>query len=257
MNDVILSAVVLSQNEEKNLPRCLRSLGFADELLVVDALSEDASSELARAHGARVIQQQWMGFAKQWQFAVDHAKGKWVLLCAADEEVSGDLAEEIRRTVSQKVAFDAYRVPRKSQFLGRWMIHGPWAKDTQVRLFRKGRGRIAERAVHEGVMVEGGIGLLMNPLRHYTHQTLAQSIERLNRYTTLEAEDRAGRRKIGVLDFVFPPLAVFFKYYVSKGCWRAGIRGFLLSAITAMYKSVLYMKIYFVRRSPSSSNDPV
>jgi len=248
VNEIVLSAVVLSQNEEKNLPRCLASLKFADEVLVVDAMSEDSSPELARAHGARLVQKRWMGFAAQWQFAIDQAQGAWVFLCAADEEVPPALAAEVRDTISRPNAFDGYRVPRKSQFLGEWMRYGPWAKDSQVRLFRKGRGRIAERAVHEGIMVEGAVGDLLKPMHHYTHQTIAESVARLNRYTTLEAGDRANRRRIGVLDFVFPPLGVFFKYYISKGCWRAGTRGFLLSAITAMYKSLLYMKIFFLQR---------
>ncbi|MFH1755569.1 MAG: glycosyltransferase family 2 protein [Candidatus Latescibacterota bacterium] len=255
MSNIVLSAVVLSQNEEKNLPRCLDSLRFADEVLVVDAMSEDSSATLARAHGARVIQQQWMGFAKQWQFAVDHAKGDWVLLCAADEEVSEGLADEMRRTLLQPGNIKGYWVPRQSQFLGRWMRHGPWADDCQLRLFRKSHGGIAERAVHEGVVLSGDAGRLANLLYHYTHQTISDSVLRLNRYTTLEAGDRAGRRRIGVLDFVFSPLSVFLKYYLCKGCWRAGIHGFLLSAITAMYKSVLYIKIYFLQRSRRPGND--
>jgi glycosyltransferase involved in cell wall biosynthesis len=255
MSDIILSAVVLSQNEEKNLPRCLRSLKFADEVLVVDALSEDSSPEIARDQGARVVQQKWMGFAGQWQFAVDHARGDWVLLCAADEEVPAALAGEIRRTVSQPGGSNSYRIPRRSQFLGDWMDHGPWARDAQVRLFRKDCGHIAERAVHEGVMVQGEAGMLVNPIYHYTHQTIAESVARLNRYTTLEAGDRAGRRRIGLFDAVFPPLAVFYRYYLVKGCWRAGFRGFLLSAITAMYKSILYLKIFFTQRARRSGRD--
>jgi glycosyltransferase involved in cell wall biosynthesis len=254
LNNIKLSAVVLCQNEEKNLPRCLSSLSFADELLVVDALSEDSSPQLAKAHGARVIRQKWMGFARQWQFAIDQAQGDWVFMCAADEEVPDALAEEVRRAVLNPAEFSGFSIPRKSQFLGEWMLHGPWAKDAQVRLFRRGSGRIAERAVHEGIVVDGSIGLLENILHHYTHQTISESINRLNLYTTLEAGDRAGRRKVGVFDFVFPPLGFFFKYYLSKGCWRAGIRGFLLSAITAMYKSLLYIKIYFAQRSRSSAN---
>jgi glycosyltransferase involved in cell wall biosynthesis len=246
---------VLSQNEENNLPRCLRSLKFADEVVVVDALSEDSSPELARAHGARVIQQQWMGFSRQWQFAIDHAQGDWVLLCAADEEVSAALAEEILQALSQPADRCGYQIPRRSQYLGDWMDHGPWAKDAQVRLFRKGRGRIAERAVHEGIILQGPVGRLSNPVYHYTHQTIAESVARLNRYTTLEAGDRAERRRIGVADFVLSPFAVFCRYYLSKGCWRAGFRGFVLSAVTAMYKSVLYMKIYFLQRAPGSGRD--
>ncbi len=248
MPPIALSAVVLSQNEGKNLPRCLKSLQFADEIVVVDALSEDDSVRIAKAHGARVVSRTWMGFAKQWQFALDQAEGKWVFLCAADEEVPEHLASEIKRIIGDVPPCEGYRVPRRSQFLGEWMLHGPWARDSQVRLFLKEAGTIADRSVHEGVLIDGKIGNLTVPLNHYTHQTLSESITRLNSYTSLEAQDRINRRRIGAVDFLIPPLGVFFKYYISKGCWRAGLRGFLLAAITAIYKSVLYIKIFFLQR---------
>ncbi len=248
MTDVKLSAVILSQNEEHNLPRCLSSLEFADEIVVVDALSEDDSVKIAGRYGARVFSKPWEGFAPQWQYAIDQALGEWVLLCAADEEVPSSLAREIRHTIEANPRCQGYRLSRQSQFLGEWMGHGPWAKDSQLRLFKRGSGRISPRSVHEGVRIEGEVGGLHEPLYHFTHQTISESIARLNRYTSLEAKDRQHRRRIGIFDFVFPPFGVFFKYYVSRGCWRAGIRGFLLSAITAIYKSVLYMKIYYIQR---------
>lgn len=249
MNSIQLSAVVLSQNEANNLPRCLESLKFADEIVVVDALSEDDSVKIAGRHGARVISRQWPGFSKQWQFALDQAGGDWIFMCAADEEVPADLAGEVRAVIEGNPAADGFEVQRHSQYLGDWMRHGPWANDFQLRLFRRGAGRISAQAVHEGVQLNGRPGRLAYPLLHYTHQDLSQSVARLNRYTTLESNDRAGRRRIRPFDFFISPLGVFFKYYISKGCWRAGVRGFLLSAVTAMYKSVLYIKTYFLQRA--------
>jgi (heptosyl)LPS beta-1,4-glucosyltransferase len=249
MNNVQLSAVVLSQNEEKNLPRCLESLKFADEIVVVDALSEDDSVKIARRYGARVISRPWPGFSKQWQFALDQARGEWIFMCAADEEVPAALAGELRAVIGGNPAGDGFQVQRHSQYLGDWMRHGPWARDFQLRLFRRGAGIITGQSVHEGVQLNGRPGRLAQPLLHYTHQTLTESVARLNRYTTLESRDRAGRRRISPFDFLISPMAVFFKYYISKGCWRAGVRGFLLSAVTAMYKSVLYIKTYFLQRT--------
>ena len=249
MSNVQLSAVVLSQNEEKNLPRCLDSLKFADEIVVVDALSEDESVKIARQYGARVMSRRWPGFSKQWQLAIDQARGEWIFMCAADEEVPPALARELRAVIGGNPPESGSQVPRLSQFLGGWMRHGPWANDYQLRLFRRGAGIVTGQSVHEGVKLSSRPGRLDSPLLHYTHQSLGESVTRLNRYTTLESMDRAGRRRISPFDFVISPLGVFFKYYLSKGCWRAGVRGFLLSAVTAIYKSVLYIKIYFLQRS--------
>jgi hypothetical protein len=101
------------------------------------------------------------------------------------------------------------------------------------------------------VVVDGHTRALSHPLHHHTHRTIAQSVERLNRYTSLEAHDRLGRRRIGLVDTVVPPLGVFVKYYLMRGTWREGMHGFLLSAITAMYKSVLYVKTYLLQRAPT------
>ncbi len=252
MHQVKLSAVVIAQNSAATIQRCLLSLGFADEILVIDALSYDGTPDIARQCGARVITNPWPGFAAQKQFAIDQASGEWVFICDTDEDVPPALAEEIRACIEQRPDTNGYRVQRKNQFLGAWVTSGPWTDDYELRLFRKTSGCMTRSSVHEGVQVEGGVETLQNLLYHYTHPTVFESIIRLNRYTTLEAGDRRNRRKITLLDPVFPPAGVFFNYYFIKGCWRLGIRGFLLSAITAMYKSVLYMKIYLLQQSRRS-----
>ncbi len=247
MGEILLSAVVITRNEERNIERCLKSLQFADELVVVDALSEDRTVAIATGLGARVIHREWPGFADQKQFAIDQAEGEWVLLVDADEEVTEALAAEIEVALADGPGESGFRIERKNQFLGKWIDHGPWADDFQIRLFRKERGHIARRPVHEGVHIDGEPGTLRSPLNHYTHQTLSESFRRLNVYTTLEAAERVSRRKIRVFDVIVPPTGVFLRYYFG-GCWMAGMRGFLLAATTAMYKSILYLKILLLQR---------
>jgi (heptosyl)LPS beta-1,4-glucosyltransferase len=253
-----LSAVVVAQNEERNIERCLRSLRFADEVIVVDAYSEDRTAEIARSLGARVLSRAWDGFAPQKQFAIDQARGDWILLVDADEEASEALAGEVRSVVDGESPGRAagYRVRRESFFMGAAVRHGPWRDDSNVRLCRRGQGSVSRRPVHEGIVLAGEAGTIRAPLFHYTHQTLSESFRRLNRYTTLEAVERAARRRIGLFDVVVPPLGVFLRYYIIGGCWKAGMRGFLLSAITAMYRSVLYSKTYLLQTESSAHKAP-
>lgn len=248
MPEVRLSAVVIAQNCASVMERCLSSLEFADEIVVVDGQSHDGTPDIARRMGARVVSNAWPGFAVQKQLGIEEAAGDWVFLCDTDEEVPPQLAREIRETIAQSSAADGFRVRRKNQFLGEWILVGPWTDDVELRLFKRSRGRMTTTSVHEGVFVEGAVRTLTQMLNHYTHPTIAESIDRLNRYTTLEAADRVKRRRILALDPLLPLVSVFWNYFVAKGCWRAGMRGFLLSAITAMYKSVLYMKLYWLQR---------
>jgi len=241
-----VTCLVLAQNCAGILPCCIRSLSFADDILVVDGGSRDDTQDIARSLGARVIVNPWPGFAEQRRFALRHARHEWTFFCDSDEEVSRELATGIALALKNAKGAEApraYRVTRRSQFLGSWMDVGPWAHDAPLRLFRAADARVTEASVHEGIHVDGPVGLIAAPLFHYTHTTLSGSIDRLNRYTTLEARDRAGRRRITALDPLFSPVGVFLKYYVVKGCWRAGMRGYLLACITAIYKMVLYVKI--------------
>lgn len=243
-----LSAVVLAQDSAVHIARCVSSLSFAREILVVDGGSTDVTAEIAQRNGARVLVNRWPGYAEQRRFALAHASQEWVFACDSDEEVTPGLAREIQSVLadSSRSAAGApagFRVRRRNQFLQGWMDVGPWARDWQLRLVRANRARVTEASVHEGYAVDGPVADLSSPLLHYAHPTISESIQRLNRYTSLEAADRVHRRRVGVLDALVLPVGVFVNYYVLKGCWRVGARGFLLASITAMYKSVLYVKI--------------
>jgi len=245
-----LSVVVLTQNVAGLVTRCLRALDFADEVVVVDAHSDDGTDSLARELGARVVSNPWSGFAAQRRFGIEQCRGEWVFMCDSDEVVTPELASEMRARVDGANAEtpNGFRIRRRNHYMGRPIRHGPWASDRQLRLFRRTAGRVTEQSVHEGIAVEGEVGALEAVLDHYTHHSLRDSIERINRYTTLEAQDRAHRRRIGVLDPLLPPAGVFLNYFVRRGGWRDGMAGLMLAVTTAMYKALLYIKIRVIQR---------
>ncbi|HET6350380.1 MAG TPA: glycosyltransferase family 2 protein, partial [Candidatus Krumholzibacteria bacterium] len=239
-----VTCLVIAQNSADVIGRCLQSLAFADDVVVVDGGSHDDTAKRATQLGARVIVNPWPGFAEQRRFALTHARHDWVLSVDSDEEVPHALAAEITRVVAaDDSTVQGYRVPRRSQFLGAWMDVGPWTRDLPLRLVRAGGASVTTASVHEGYHVQGAVATLSSPLNHYTHTTLGESIRRLNRYTTLEARDRVSRRRISALDPLVSPVGTFLRYYVVRGCWRAGMRGYLLSAVTAIYRMVLYIKL--------------
>jgi glycosyltransferase involved in cell wall biosynthesis len=249
-----LSALVIAQDAAGIIARCVASLSFADEIVVVDGGSLDDTPAIARARGARVVANAWPGFAAQRRFALSEARHAWVFACDADEEVPPALAAAIRRVVDDPAPGPAgWRVRRRNQFLGAWVEAGPWTDDWQLRLARREAVRVTDAAVHEGYAVDGPVAALEPPLLHYPHPSLAESVRRMNVYTSLEARDRARRRRVRALDPVVAPLGVFVNYYFFKGCWRAGVRGYLLAATTAMYRSILYLKTRALQRGAGAA----
>lgn len=240
-----LTVSVITWNEAECLRRCLESVAWADEIVVVDAGSTDKTLEVARTFTDHVLSRPWDGFARQKNFALDHARGEWVLSLDADEEVSPELREEIGRVLEQARGPDGYSVPRRNIFWGRWVRHGRLYPDWQLRLFRRGRGRFIARDVHESVEVDGVVARLPGALVHRSYRDVAEFLERTNRYTTLAADEcvRAGRG-IAALDLVVRPLGRFVSMYVLHRGFLDGWRGFLLAALYAYYVFVRSAKIW-------------
>jgi glycosyltransferase involved in cell wall biosynthesis len=237
--------VVITRNEEERLPSCLGSLTWADEIVVVDAESTDRTVEVAREFTDRVVVRPWPGFAAQKNFAAAQARGDWVLSVDADEEVSDELREEIRRLLAGAPAAAGYAVPRRNMFWGRWIRHGGLYPDWQVRLFRRGRGRFVERSVHESVEVTGEVRRLGGPLIHRSYEDVAQFLERADRYSTLASGDlaRAGAR-VGPAALVFRPVGRFLGMYVLRGGFLDGVPGFLLAGLYAYYVFIRSAKVW-------------
>ena len=240
-----LTVTVITWNEEPRLRRCLESVAWADEIVVVDAESSDKTVAIARDFTDHVFIRQWDGFARQKNWALEHAHGEWILSLDADEEVSVELRDAIRRVLASTAGPDGYAVPRRNVFWGRWVRHGRLYPDWQLRLFRRGTGRFVDRDVHESVEVTGPVARLDGPLVHESYRDVADFLERTNRYTTLAAEEwvRSGRT-IGASDLIFRPLGRFASMYLVHAGFLDGSRGFLLATLYAYYVFVRSAKIW-------------
>ncbi len=222
-----LSAVIIAKNAARQLPECLESLAFCDEILVVDSGSTDGSVELARARGARMIEAEWRGFGPQKRYAVEQAAHDWVLCVDADERVSPELRSAIELALVAP-AKAAYRFPRCNRFLGRYLRHGEGYPDWSLRLFDRRRARWSDDAVHEKVLTDAAVGTLTGDLLHDSAETLDAYLAKQNRYTTLAAQQAfdAGRRA-NALQLLLSPLVRFVKFYFFRLGLLDGLPGLI------------------------------
>ena len=240
-----LSVVIVTRNEEERIRACLESVGWADELIVVDAESEDKTTSIARELTDHVIVRPWPGYAAQKNYGVELARGAWILSLDADELVSPALRAEIERVIELDGPGDGYSVPRRNIFWGRWVRHGGLYPDRQVRLFRRGRGRFTERRVHESVQVDGDVRALAGDLEHRSYRDVSDFLARADHYATLAAEDIIARgRRVRAWDFVLRPLGRFLGMYVLERGFLDGARGFLLAALYAYYVLIRCAKVW-------------
>lgn len=244
-----LSVTVITLDEAHRLRRCLESVAWADELVVVDAESRDKTVQVAREFTDRVIVRPWPGFTAQKNFALDQATGDFILSLDADEEAAPELRGEIGAIVAGGAAHDGYALRRRNVFLDRWIRHGGLYPDWQVRLIRRGRGRFVERAVHESVAVTGTVGRLSGHLVHRSYEGVGDFVERANRYSALAAEQlvRDGRR-VGAAELVWRPLGRFLSMYVLKRGFLDGRRGLMLATLYAYYVFMRSAKAWEVTR---------
>jgi glycosyltransferase involved in cell wall biosynthesis len=244
-----LSAVVITRNAATQIEPCLASLAFADEIIVVDSGSEDATREIAAAKGARIIEHEWLGYGPQKQFAVDAAAHDWVLCIDADERVSERLRSSIRGALAAPAA-PVYRMARRNRFLGRWLAHGEGYPDWSPRLFDRRAARWSDDPVHEKVLFTATPGTLAGDLLHESAETLASYLEKQNRYTTLAAEQLyANGRRASILELVVSPTARFIKFYLLRLGFLDGIPGLVHIAIGCMNSYTKYAKLIELQRS--------
>ena len=240
-----LSVVLVTRNEEDRLRAALESVAWADEIVVVDAESDDKTVTIAREFTDHVVVRPWPGYAVQKNVAIDLATGDWILSLDADEVVSAELTAEIRRVLAADGPADGYSVPRRNIFWGRWVRHGGLYPDWQLRLFRRGRGRFVERAVHESVTVDGRVERLSGHLEHRSYRDVGDFLARADRYAALAAADAVAQgRRAGVRNLVLRPLGRFVSMYVVRGGVLDGWRGFLLASLYAYYVLIRAVKIW-------------
>ncbi len=237
-----LSVAIITRNEAHNIADCLASVAFADEVVVVDSGSTDATVALARARGARVIETDWPGFGVQKNRAVEACRGDWVLSLDADERVSPELRAEIERALAAP-GFDVYEMPRRSYYVGRFMRHGGWWPDHCARLFRRGTARFSDARVHERLVTEGSIGRLSAPLVHYSFRTMEAVLDKVNHYSSASAQTLAERGAApGLATAIVHGIAAFLRTYVFKLGFLDGRHGFMLAVSNAEGSYYRYVK---------------
>jgi len=228
-----ISALVITADEEANIRDCLSCLQFADELIVVDSFSSDDTAKIARECGARVEQREFKGYSDQRNYCISLATQEWILIVDADERVSMELAEEIRTAV-EKREYDAYRIPRLTEFLGKPMRRCGWYPDYQLRLIQRSKARVPDRLVHETLETEEPCGTLRNDLLHYSYRTVEDYSRKMVAYARAAARQKSIEgRKFSWGDSAFNPGLTFFKMYILKGGILAGVRGLTLCALSA------------------------
>jgi len=241
----MISAIVLTRNEEKNVGGCLKGLKWCDEIVVIDDYSEDGTGEIAKKLGAKVFKRHLNNdFAAQRNFGLEKAEGNWVLFVDADERVSPELAEEIKKTI-KKTDFDGFYLKRQDWFGGRWLKHGETANVRLLRLARKGSGKW-KRKVHEVWEIKGKISELENPFLHYPHPTISDFLKQINFHSTLHAEAlRDEKVRPSLFQLIANPLGKFIQNYIFKLGFLDGMPGFIVAMMMSFHSFLSRAKLYF------------
>lgn len=241
----MISVNIICRNEEKNIEDCLKSVLWADEIIVIDAESADRTLEIAKKYTDKVFVNKWEGFAKQRTFALEKSKKDWVLALDADERCSLGLKEEIVSFIaSNNHNIKGFKLPRQNYFLGKWIKYGGWYPGYQLRFFKRSNVKVSDRLVHEGYEVDGDIGVMKNDIIHYTVQSVFDFMNRVNGYSNLQAEEKSKNGNIGFLDIFIQPLKSFVIQYIFKGGFRDGLHGLMVYNFDAITRMLTYMKIW-------------
>ncbi len=247
-----LSAVIITNNEEKNIGRCLQSLvQVADEIIVVDSGSTDGTAAICRQYNAQFIPQPWLGYGPQKNHGIRLAANDYILSLDADEELSPELIAAIRRE-KEKGLHGGYVLQRLNNFFGKFARYGLEYPDHKIRLFNRQQAQWDDSPVHETLQTPAGLTPVTLPgyLYHYSYDDIETYLAKFNNYTTLAAESlyRRGKRA-GVIKLVFSPWFTFIKGYIFRAGFRQGLHGFLLAALAAYYVLIKYAKLWRRQRA--------
>ena len=240
-----ISCCIICFNEEANIRRCLESVKWCDEIIIVDSFSTDRTVEICREYTDRIISRAWPGYVEQKRFALSQATHEWVLNVDADEEVSPELRHEIRVVLEQNhPAVDGFYVPRLVYYLGRWWWRG-WYPGYRLRLFRKAKVRWGGVDPHEKVLLRGQADRLHGALYHYTYDDISDHLRAINGLTEVSSRELALRgKRTRPTDLLLRPLWRFLRFYVVSGGFRDGVPGFFVAVTSAFYVFLKYAKLW-------------
>ena len=241
-----ISACVIAFNEERKIKRCLQSLTWCDEIIVLDSFSTDRTVEICKEFTPRVYQHEWLGYVGQRNLVREMSTHPWILFLDSDEEVCPALRDEILAHFERGTGqYLGYEFPRQVYYLGRWICHGEWFPDVKLRLFKKDHGRTEGQEPHDKVVVNGPVKRLRNPIWHYTYDDIRDHLDTLNRFSTITAQQRfvqgTGFRWI---DLLFRPPFRFLRGYFLKAGLLDGTHGFIIALLSAFGAFMKYAKLW-------------
>ena len=251
-----ITVTIITKNEAEHIAAAIDSAAWADEIVVVDSHSTDNTVAIAQAKGVRVAVRDWTGWVDQKNFAASLASHDWIFSLDADERITPALAQEIQATLNNPT-HTAYRIPRVTWHLGRWIRTTDWYPDDQLRLYDRRSAKWTGRYVHEAVTVNGTIGRLNGEIEHYAYRDISDHLETIDRYTTYAAmQMKETGRRAGLLQLAGHPPLAFLRNYIARGGIRDGVPGFIISSLNAYYVFLKFAKLreLQVRSAPRTGN---
>lgn len=244
-----ISAYMITFNNERTVEKALQSLKWADEIIVVDSHSTDNTPAIVRGYADTFIQRDWPGFRNQYRYAAEQCKYEWAVFLDADEEIPPELATEIQASLSENNELpresqqSGYLIPRRTWYLDRWIRHGSWASDREIRLYNRNRGDWVG-GLHAAIKVQGSVSTLQNPCLHYTYEDMSDHLNTVNRYSTTAAHDmREAGKHFSYFKAVTSPPWRFFRDYLLKQGFRDGFPGLVIAVVSMFYVFLKHAKL--------------
>lgn len=239
----LLSVVVITKNEEARIKNCLDSVRWADEIIVVDDESCDKTVEIAKTFGSKIFVRKMDNEGRHRNWAYAKAKNNWVLSLDADEIVTAELKDEIKRILSTDCKENGFTIPRRNYIGAYWVRYGGWYPSPQLKLFRKDKFRYEEVAVHPRAFMDEPCGHLKSDIIHYSYRNLEDFLRKLNNQTTYEAQKWFSQNKpMRLIRFLWRSVDRFTRAYVGKKGYKDGFIGFVIAFNAALYQWVSYLK---------------
>ncbi len=239
----MLSIIIITKNESEHIARCLQSVSWADEIIVLDSGSSDGTVSICRQFTPHVYETDWPGFGLQKQRALDKATGDWVLSIDADEQITEELKNEILQAIKSNT-IHGYEIPRLSSYCGRQMKHGGWWPDYVSRLFQREAGHFTDDLVHERIIITGNIQKLTRPILHETFIDLEEVLHKVNNYSSLGAKKLFQKGKSTTFGKVLlKGLWTFFRTYILRASILDGAQGLMLAISNAEETYYKYLKL--------------
>ncbi len=238
-----ISVIVITKDEERNIIDCLKSVEWADEIIVVDSESTDRTIELAKQFSDKIFTRKWEGYVSQKRYALSLATNEWVLSLDADERITPELKQEILNLTFKN--FSGYKIRRKNFLLKKEITSCGWEKDYQLRLMKKDKTSFSDRLVHEKFIVDGEVSTLKNPMLHYTFSSFSDYLNKINYYTSLKAQELFKKKKrVGAWTIFSHTVSAFFAFYIFRKGFKDGVYGLIISFLHSVSTMMNYVKLW-------------